>query len=735
MWPEANVGVVTGPTSGVWMLGPDGGEGLADLRALEAEHGPLPPTLRSRSGSGGEHLIFRWPADGLKIPNARNHRRLKIDVRGCGDGPGYFVAPPSRNANGEYRWANSLPPAEAPPWLLGWVRGVTPKVPPPKPRPGAAERAVAYLAKCPPAVSGQGGHGQTFAAARALVWGFELSEDVALDLLKTHYNPRCAPLWSEKELRHKVADAAAKDFGKPRGYLLDADGRANDVGRAGGTAAPGPGWGPPAPLPTMPPVPPFPLCPFPAKVADYWSAVAESLAVPVDYVAVPGLALLGAAVGRSRAAEVKPGYSESPLFWVVVIAPPGGTKSPSLTLARAPLAKAEAECLDRHRGEMTAFEAEAERHNARMKEWRAGGCEGEQPEKPRRPTLRQATLDDATTEAVGKVLAENPRGVIVVKDELSGFVRSMDQYKGGRGADRQFWLSAWAGAPAKVNRAKDHSTGPLVIPHPFAAVAGMMCPDSLAELRGEDRHGDAAADGFLDRFLLSFPDPLPAAPEAWRTIPDDVAKGYGDVFLDLLGMDMVPVSDAPGAPTRYRPYFVAFSRDARGEWEVFTTHMADRMNALDPYDPYRGVLSKLRGYGVRFAALLWSVRRACGRLQPDAPIDADVMAGAAELVDYFERHAARALGRGWADRPSRVAHRLLRWLARHPDRKGFNRTDAFIVLKDRRDVKTSEALAPAFRLLVDHGYLRPLDRPENARPGPVPETYTVNPSWDRSTPG
>src|SRR5438045_824589 len=103
----------------------------------------------------------------------------------------------------------------------------------------------------------------------------------------------------------------------------------------------------------MPPVPPFPLDVFPDKVADYWRAAAESLAVPVDYVAVPGLALLGATVGRSRAAEVKPGYAESPLFWVAVVAPPGGTKSPSLGTARAPLARAEAEWIDTHRGELT----------------------------------------------------------------------------------------------------------------------------------------------------------------------------------------------------------------------------------------------------------------------------------------------------------------------------------------------------------------------------------------------
>jgi hypothetical protein len=81
-------------------------------------------------------------------------------------------------------------------------------------------RAVAYMAACPPAISGQGGHNQTFALTQALVNGFCLDPDVALALLREHYNPRCEPPWSEKELQHKVNSATATPPNKPRGWLL-----------------------------------------------------------------------------------------------------------------------------------------------------------------------------------------------------------------------------------------------------------------------------------------------------------------------------------------------------------------------------------------------------------------------------------------------------------------------------------------------------------------------------------
>ncbi|MBN8597945.1 MAG: DUF3987 domain-containing protein [Planctomycetes bacterium] len=83
-------------------------------------------------------------------------------------------------------------------------------------------RAAAYLDRIPPAISGSGGHSQTYAAATAMVHGFGLDPDAAFNLLWDRYNPRCQPPWSEKELRHKLSDAASKPHDRPYGWLRDA---------------------------------------------------------------------------------------------------------------------------------------------------------------------------------------------------------------------------------------------------------------------------------------------------------------------------------------------------------------------------------------------------------------------------------------------------------------------------------------------------------------------------------
>src|SRR4030095_6094641 len=63
-WPEANVAVATGVGSGLLVIdvdSHDGRDGEATLRMLEQHYGSLPQTVQQLTGSGGRHLLFRYP--------------------------------------------------------------------------------------------------------------------------------------------------------------------------------------------------------------------------------------------------------------------------------------------------------------------------------------------------------------------------------------------------------------------------------------------------------------------------------------------------------------------------------------------------------------------------------------------------------------------------------------------------------------------------------------------------
>ena len=135
-WPSANVAIRTGALSGFVVLDVDPGHGGdATLKALLAEHGPLPAGLVVRTGSGGRHFYFAHPGGVVRNDTGR---RLGpgLDIRGDG---GYVIAPPSRHANGElYRWEG--PERAGLPTLPDWIaaRLWEPALPPAPPLPRVA---------------------------------------------------------------------------------------------------------------------------------------------------------------------------------------------------------------------------------------------------------------------------------------------------------------------------------------------------------------------------------------------------------------------------------------------------------------------------------------------------------------------------------------------------------------------------------------------------------------------
>jgi hypothetical protein len=120
-WPEAGVGIATGAESGIFITETDTPEGHnvdgeAGLRELEANHDPLPDTLMAISPSGSKHRYYKHPGGGIKIVS--RSVAPGVDVKGDG---GMVIAPPSVRGDGEYRWLNDLPIADAPQWLIDLI--------------------------------------------------------------------------------------------------------------------------------------------------------------------------------------------------------------------------------------------------------------------------------------------------------------------------------------------------------------------------------------------------------------------------------------------------------------------------------------------------------------------------------------------------------------------------------------------------------------------------------------
>ena len=81
-------------------------------------------------------------------------------------------------------------------------------------------------------------------------------------------------------------------------------------------------------------------------------------------------------------------------------------------------------------------------------------------------------VDDATVESLAPIQQKNPRGLTLVKDELVAWATACNQYKGGKGSDRQFYCSSWSRDTLTVNRKGEHASGPLLVTNPFLSILG-----------------------------------------------------------------------------------------------------------------------------------------------------------------------------------------------------------------------------------------------------------------------
>ncbi|GAA4443307.1 bifunctional DNA primase/polymerase [Novipirellula rosea] len=237
-----NVGLILGEPSG-WIVDVD----LDCPEAIEIADQYLPPTpaITGRASAARSHRWYIAIGATTAKHTDPNDGSMIVELRSTGT---QTVVGPSIHPNGEtYDTLDTDPAAVPAPMLAACVnaladavivkRGVPAPIKQPSPTGRLVDntdieaRAIAYLNAMPPAIGGSGGHSQTFAAATALVHGFSIGPDAALAILTKHYNPRCVPPWSDKELAHKINQAATKPHERPFGWLRD-DGLiepANDV--------------------------------------------------------------------------------------------------------------------------------------------------------------------------------------------------------------------------------------------------------------------------------------------------------------------------------------------------------------------------------------------------------------------------------------------------------------------------------------------------------------------------
>jgi hypothetical protein len=429
----------------------------------------------------------------------------------------------------------------------------------------------------------------------------------------------------------------------------------------------------------------FPVDALPKSAAQYVKEAAASLSCPPELVALPVLAAMSGVMGQSRRLRIKPGWTESGLLWAAVVDPPGGRKSPAAGFAFKPVEKLQAMLRKAHKAERETYAKETRQHALDKK--LAARDDKPEPEPPVAPTMGRVIVDDITAEAVAMRLEENPRGLLQAQDELTGFLRGLDQYKsGGKGNARQLYLKIWSGRAIIVDR--KGSDEPLAVPQPYVTLQGGIQPAVLHEIAG------GRDDGFLDRFLFGYPDPHQGG-YSDESISYAAESAYENLIGSLWDLQPEKTED-----DEVRPRMVRMTPEAHEMFKAAANSLeAERFGPGFP-EILRGPWSKFDTHLARLALIIGVARSAVEGSAVEM-VTAEDMRAALRLVDYFKATTRKVYGQLFEANPDDVLAADLVTLLTGSAYKFFGTTSQLLdLLHPEIRPETPDALGRAVRRIA-----------------------------------
>jgi putative DNA primase/helicase len=493
-------------------------------------------------------------------------------------------------------------------------------------------------------------------------------------------------------------------------------------------------WPDPLPIQSeLPPVAPFYEDLVPVSFRPLVRDVSERMQVPLDYPAVILVLCLAGAVNRRAKIQPKAndtGWVVVPNLWGGIIAAPGFMKSPVIQACTGPLHRIQAEWRWEHEAAMADYAREKEECELRRAAWRdqfklSAKNNKAAPERPGdapvEPRLKRLIVNDATFEAMHQTMNENPAGILVVRDELTGWWAQLD--RAGREGERTFCLQAWNGDTSHtIDRI---GRGTIHVPACCMSMLGGIQPGRLRSYLADALKDGPSNDGLIQRFqLMVWPDTDPKWTYVDRA-PDAASESQALlVFRTLVELDVEN-------PIRFR-----FAPDAQ---ELFIKWLAELEAEIRGGELHSALVSHLSKYPklMPALALLFELadRAASGSPDLDPGSDGGYLCvslehtkQAAAWCDYLQPHARRIYS--CVTTPQmRAAQVLAEKIKKHKVDANFSCRDVY--LKGWSGLDNPELVRMAVEVLQDAGWVRDMPGEPGPFGGRPSNRYEVNPGvWE-----
>ncbi|MDH6249771.1 DUF3987 domain-containing protein [Polynucleobacter sphagniphilus] len=458
-----------------------------------------------------------------------------------------------------------------------------------------------------------------------------------------------------------------------------------------------------------------PSC-LPNAIRDACVDIAQRLNCPLDYVALP--ALIGAGTALGNAVGILPKEHDDSWavycgFWGGIVGSPGSMKTPALQASLRPLQHLEEQAAQQYKQAYAQYLSIKKIYDAELAKFKSN--KGPAPvSEPIKPIKKRLVVNDVTYQALGEILAENPKGVLALADELSGLLQSLDSP--GQEAARGFYLSGWGG---QGNYTFDRiSRESITLTRYQLGVFGGFQPDRIRAYVKQSQGGSSKNDGLLQRFqLLAWPD----LPEQFELIDRPANKTALDqMHSAITRLAEITKLDLPSCVIHSSGalllHFEPAAQIKFNAWYVANENLL-KSGKVD---------SAMHGHFAKYRSLIPGLALLFHLLDGhDGPVCEECFDRALSFAKYLKSHAKRIYA-SIQSQDYQPAKALAARLLNKKLEDGF--TQRSLLHNKWSCLSTKEMVESALTILVEFGWLTEHETPSSAKGGRPTVTYKINPN-------
>jgi hypothetical protein len=361
----------------------------------------------------------------------------------------------------------------------------------------------------------------------------------------------------------------------------------------------------------------FPEEIFQASFIDYARNLSDSEGFCLDYVYCSMLTVAASALGASVCLEEHIGRRVYCNLWTVIVGESGNKKSGPLRVTAKPL----------HAYNKRLFD----QFETKKQEYLADTDSNKLP----KPSCERLIIDDITNEGMQKALKYSPYGLIMIKQELSGFFAELDKYR--KGGDRQRFLSLYDGDEISIDRKGDD---PELIQNPWLSILGTVQFATIQPFISQESLGDGLAYRFDFccplgvEYKIGNKNFTPSLEQAYRTLIERLLE-----YRSIASREQQPIV--------YR--YSTKALDTLDRW--LHEQLEPKINALESDNPMRGYLAKHQGKISKFTLVIQCIKDA-SNARMTCEIDEFSVQSAIKLLDYYTIQFKRLIDKQEKEKPS-----------------------------------------------------------------------------------